>query len=223
MGEVSLQTEETLKKLSRPLSNLGGLVPTELFALRNEVDACNKRHLAELRGQSHFFKARRGGTDDNRLYERLDKECNATELLELKVGAQVMMIKNNIDMNLVNGSMGIVVGFEEDSLPVVDFRVSPNSDATVRRTVSYEQWKLDVGNISVTKDQIPLVLAYALLVASFLLPINASFKIPKNALIFLFLISIGAFTRAKAKHCLSCVSIWARCLKRDKVMLRYHG
>ncbi|KAI9328867.1 P-loop containing nucleoside triphosphate hydrolase protein [Obelidium mucronatum] len=32
MGEVSLQTEETLKKLSRPLSNLGGLVPTELLS-----------------------------------------------------------------------------------------------------------------------------------------------------------------------------------------------
>jgi hypothetical protein len=60
----------------------------------------------------------------------LIKNCPATELLELKKGAQVMLIKN-ISEKLVNGCQGVIVDFhratnqksvlEEKMLPVVRF------------------------------------------------------------------------------------------------------
>jgi ATP-dependent DNA helicase PIF1 len=62
--------------------------------------------------------------------QQLIKNCLAAEHLELKKGAQVMLIKN-ISEKLVNGCQGIIIGFhrttnskfvlEEKMLPVVRF------------------------------------------------------------------------------------------------------
>lgn len=41
--------------------------------------------------------------------------------LVLKVGAQVMLLKNYPDMKLANGSRGVVSGFDERGLPLVTF------------------------------------------------------------------------------------------------------
>ncbi|ORY37272.1 hypothetical protein BCR33DRAFT_721622 [Rhizoclosmatium globosum] len=155
MGQVTKETEEILSSLSRPLKPQGTLVPTELFAMRNEVDACNQRHLAQLPGQVKIFNALRNTVSDPRLHERLDKDCNAVDSLHLKVNAQVMCIKNLTDQGLVNGSLGCVIGFEEDTgLPVVDFKSGNGGNVSIRRTVNMEQWKLESGRDVVTKEQV---------------------------------------------------------------------
>jgi hypothetical protein len=55
----------------------------------------------------------------------LIKDCSATENLELKKGCQVMLIKNlrnsSDELELVNGSQGIVIGFSIKRYPIVRF------------------------------------------------------------------------------------------------------
>jgi DNA helicase Pif1, 2B domain len=48
--------------------------------------------------------------------QQLKKYCQAPDCLRLKLGAQVMLLKNlAVEEGLVNGSRGVVVGFATDS------------------------------------------------------------------------------------------------------------
>lgn len=77
---------------------------TYRYPLRKEVDSSNTRKLDQLSGQLFEFTARDIG-DPRKL-----EQCLAPTVIRLKRHAQVMLLKN-IDADLVNGSIGIVVGF----------------------------------------------------------------------------------------------------------------
>lgn len=68
--------------------------------------------MSRLRGESKSFYAQDGGRATGDMRQKLLDNFMAQQVLHLTVGAQVMLIKN-IDETLVNGSMGIVVGFQE--------------------------------------------------------------------------------------------------------------
>lgn len=103
-GVMSSKTIELFKKLQRKVEYKDGLFPTELFPKRDEVDKANKLQLASLPGPIRTYDA----VDSGALSHL--KSCMATEKLEIKKGAQVMLIKNRDD-GLVNGSLGVVIGF----------------------------------------------------------------------------------------------------------------
>ncbi|KAJ7066371.1 hypothetical protein C8F01DRAFT_698987 [Mycena amicta] len=71
--------------------------------------------MSHLQSKVHTFTASDGGTvlDPNQR-ERLLSNFMAVQSLELREGAQVMLIKN-MDEQLVNGSMGIVLRFSDPS------------------------------------------------------------------------------------------------------------
>lgn len=77
------------------------------YSLRNQVDAANNDRLQHLKGPIHRYTASDWG-DASKL-----NGCMAPTELELKLDAQVMLIKN-LTPNLVNGSTGIVVGFTNE-------------------------------------------------------------------------------------------------------------
>ncbi|TPX77514.1 hypothetical protein CcCBS67573_g01230 [Chytriomyces confervae] len=167
-GLVTPATESRLRALSRPIVFPTGkedIVPTELFATRNQVDACNRLHLNALPGEIWAHNAKLEGDD---MYADKLKDCLAPERLELKVGAQVMLIKNLPDISLVNGSLGRVIGFDSvNGAPVVDFYVRGSSEMR-RLTVNQERWSVELpGSTKMTvkevaRVQFPLLLAYAL-------------------------------------------------------------
>src|SRR4051812_43773407 len=67
--------------------------------------------MQQLEGASYVFTAHDSGTiKDTTLRDKLLSNCMAPLEIELKIGCQVMLIKN-IDEGLVNGSLGKVVGF----------------------------------------------------------------------------------------------------------------
>jgi ATP-dependent DNA helicase PIF1 len=110
MGVASQTAVATFNALSRPLPAVDGIVPTELFPLRNEVDSANKARLHALKTESQVYESRDSGSAHNERRETILKNMVAQRALEIKVDAQVMLIKN-VDENLVNGSVGRVLGF----------------------------------------------------------------------------------------------------------------
>lgn len=131
---------------------------TELHTTNVDVDAINSVRLANLKGQEHKYHMESTGKDG--YVQSLKKSCLAHEELVLKKGALVMCIKNNPEKRYVNGSLGVVVGFEKISdYPRVELRDG--------RTLSIapETWELRDGDKKrAGLTQIPLRLAWAITV-----------------------------------------------------------
>lgn len=105
-------------KLSRVVEYSDGISPTQLFPLKSQVELCNKTHLDVLPGEIFTYTAMES-RGFNMYGERISFDA-AGRLLErlvapreitLKVGAQVMLLRNLLQGRLVNGSLGKVVDF----------------------------------------------------------------------------------------------------------------
>ena len=99
------------------------------------------------------------------LTESLKKSCLAPETLQLKIGAQVMFVKNNFDAGYVNGTLGEVIDFDMKGLPVVR---TFNGDEITVTPVSWEVREESVGLVSTETSviasisQLPIRLAWAI-------------------------------------------------------------
>lgn len=110
MGIASQAAVATFNGLRRSLPAIDGIVPTELFSLRDEVDSANKTMLNALKTESRTYESLDTGTATDERRAKILKNMVAQHVLEIKVDSQVMLIKN-VDENLVNGSVGRVLGF----------------------------------------------------------------------------------------------------------------
>lgn len=113
-GYLSPSTIGAFRRLNRPVTALvsKGLEAAELFPLRREADWANARRMLKLKSRVFTYRSMEGGViEDPNTRKSLLSNCPAPELLELKTGAQVMLVKNLRDSPLVNGSQGTVVGF----------------------------------------------------------------------------------------------------------------
>ncbi|KAF2962696.1 hypothetical protein GQX73_g10877 [Xylaria multiplex] len=108
LGKISDKTVQTFKDLARPLTFDDGLGATELFPTRHEVERSNESRLRNLPGESYHYESLDAG--DPSIRDKLLANMMAPKSIDLKKGAQVMLIKN-MDDTLVNGSLGKVIGF----------------------------------------------------------------------------------------------------------------
>jgi len=118
-GRMSNQSINRFKALSRPVVYDDGIEPTELFPLRAQVERANSLRLAMLPDPSHTYTSiDTPGSDSNGVplspgtFEKVLERLVALKEVILKVGAQVMLIKNMVQGKLVNGSVGQVVDFK---------------------------------------------------------------------------------------------------------------
>lgn len=117
----------------------------------------NQARLDELGGQQKIFQARVNGTFDEKSYP--------TEAdLELKVGARVMLIKNDPEGRWVNGSLATVEGFNGvNVLVALDghvYEIEPAAWEKYRYSLDPETKKVS-REIVGTFRQLPVRLAYA--------------------------------------------------------------
>lgn len=112
LGKISEESVQTFKKLTRPIVSDDGLEVTELFPTRYEVERANQSRLRNLPGKPYRYDA--GDSGDPNIRDKLLQNMMAPKTLELKVGAQVMLIKN-MDDTLVNGSLGKVTRFMSEA------------------------------------------------------------------------------------------------------------
>jgi len=91
--------------------------------------------------------------------EGLKRSCLALEELKLKIGAEVMFIKNDPLGKFVNGTRGVVVGFENNSEAWPIVKTFDNETF-----IAYpEEWKYeDNGIVRAIITQVPLRLAWAI-------------------------------------------------------------
>ena len=139
------------------------LQPTLLVTHNYQADKINFEMLNSFKEQVEYkFMMKTMGRDNNIAFLR--KSCLAAEELVLKVGVQVMMLKNTLQkQGIINGSIGVVIGFSKNDLPIVKFR---NGETC---TIGLEDWNIESFNdekqeveIIASIKQIPLVLAWAI-------------------------------------------------------------
>lgn len=130
--------------------------PTKLYTHNFDVDAYNNLELGRLKNEPKCFEMRTQGIPS--LVEKLKNGCLAPELLELKIGAVVMFVKNNFKEGYVNGTVGVVIGFDEDSgLPLIETFKGDVIEA------KREIWPIeDSAGVLALISQVPLRLAWAI-------------------------------------------------------------
>jgi ATP-dependent DNA helicase PIF1 len=162
-GEVSADSLSILKTRCNVSWDKEPIQPTLLFSRNIDVETINNSSLQQLEGEEYTFQIEttsRAGLSQSeleRVIDKMDKDQNYARELNLKVGAQVMLIVNlDQDKGLVNGSRGVIMGFDEVlSWPIVMFKNK------VTMTIQPHIWVFDNEN-PVERSQLPLRLAYAL-------------------------------------------------------------
>lgn len=153
-------TQQHLQALEQTRTQDIGETFTRLYTHNMDVDSINYQHLNAIEQQGHEFMAVCDGNE--KLIETLKSSVRAPEALTLKKNAKVMFVKNNFDMGYINGSLGEVIGFEEDD----DHGILPKvklTDGSVL-LVEPETWSVDneAGKSIASLQQIPLRLAWAI-------------------------------------------------------------
>ena len=137
---LSRETSTFLRNCSRKLLPKNGILPTRLYATNRQVDTENNSELSNLKEEPHFYKGIDFILADAEPKRLIKKNLSNIELtakedilinhdffeslpvspnIELRVGAQVMLVKNFIvaqgcETSLANGSRGRIVAFSEN-------------------------------------------------------------------------------------------------------------
>eukprot|EP00038_Savillea_parva_P029528 m.71700 g.71700 ORF g.71700 m.71700 type:complete len:575 (-) comp8731_c0_seq2:571-2295(-) len=164
-----------------------GIVPTKVMCINQKVDQVNSERLALLPTpmvelQSVDVAHREGDVAGaaKKLEDAMGKRV--PELLQLKLGAQVVLLKNlDVDQQLMNGSRGVVAGFDNVALTTLPERVqrffiaggrgltitcpSVRFDCGVTRTILPHDHFQSSGSLgAMIRIQVPLRLAWAITV-----------------------------------------------------------
>lgn len=178
VGEVTDEVVKYMEKLAqkKDFDEKAGVV--NLYATKNKTDEYNNRELNKINANSVFYHARDIYTKRQTSNNTLLDSCQAPKTLELKIGAQVMLVRN-ITKDLVNGTVGIVTSFTNkvqgkesiagtefgtESFPVVKFNLA--NGRTFTRPMKRELWEsvTSTGAVQGSRRQIPLILAWAITV-----------------------------------------------------------
>lgn len=155
-GDVEELQYEELMRRHVDAADLPSDAP-KLFSHNADVDRINASELEKIPGAVKKFRMSAKGKDS--LIEGLKRGCLSPEVLELKQGAAVMFTKNSPQGKFVNGTLGIVSGFDASGQPIVETKEG--------RKISTEpmEWQLEEqGKVKASISQIPLRLAYAMTV-----------------------------------------------------------
>ena len=134
-----------------------------LSTRRDIVDWINSEELNKLNGESTMFLGEiKGEFPESSLPTPIE--------LNLKVGAHIMFIKNDIEKQWVNGTLGIVIGIDEES-GILYVRTEEGEDLQVQREMweniryrfNEEEQRIEEEQIG-TYIQFPVKLAWAITV-----------------------------------------------------------
>ena len=172
-------TQNSINKLeSRLIKNLNVNLEdniTRLLPTKSKVNDINNKSIAKIDSKSYYYKRKYSeskeslnnnekmklnnmtDTEKNFEFKYIESSTLTEDTLELKKGAFVMCIAN-LDQQIVNGSQGIVINFDSNNNPIIEFK---SNLKTIIRTISIHSWKSD--NIpGLCVNQVPLILAWGI-------------------------------------------------------------
>lgn len=156
-GNVSEGSMDCLRRRYRRRPEVT-VEPTKLYTHNADIDRINAERLDALAGRPATFVAREQGPAEKT--KKILSSSLLSTVLQLKVGASVMFIKNSPDGDFINGTLGTVVEFdEEDGYPHVE-------TATGVIHARPLEWQLEdeEGKTEARVTQVPLRLAWAITV-----------------------------------------------------------
>jgi len=133
--------------------------PLKLYTHNVDVDTENQHWLEQLSTpEERYAMSSRGNP---KLVEGLKRGCLAPEMLRIKEGAHVMFVKNKPGAGFVNGTRGVVVGYDKKKFPIV--KVLKTNKRIVATPMS---WTIhdEEGKVRAEITQVPLRLAWAVTV-----------------------------------------------------------
>lgn len=151
-------TDRSISVLSNSKESIDIEEPTKLYTHNLDVDRINSTQIAAIKGRKKSFKAKIKG--NLKLAESIKRSIMAPESLELKKDAKVMFVKNNYEKGYLNGSLGTIINYNDDGIPVV--RLNNGYEITAEP----EDWRIEdeTGKLLVSYVQVPLRLAWAITV-----------------------------------------------------------
>ncbi len=170
IGAPSAETIELLKSRQNLNWKKQMIKPTLLFSRNSDVEAINEQNIAALKKPLRIYEAKTEvltntglppaeipcGEALERLLQKMDADSSYVVRLELCVGAQVMLLMNkDLEAGLANGSRGVVIGFSDNNIPIVQFM---HGDPVA---VEPHTWISSECN-AIVRTQIPLRVAYAI-------------------------------------------------------------
>lgn len=127
----------------------------KLYTHNVDVDAINQEAFNEIKGDIEEYLMTSKGSEKR--VESLKKNSIADERLRLKIGAKVICIKNDPERKFQNGSLGVVIAFDDERTPIV--KLANGKEIKVFAT----SWAIEEdGKIKAEISQIPLKLAWAI-------------------------------------------------------------
>lgn len=155
VGRLPPTSRAIVDACARELPVVHGIEPTVLHATRADVDETNQTHLDALAGEAAVFEAEDYAASAT---AKLDTMFQARRRLELKVGAQVMLIKNKPEFDLANGSRARVLAINEAGKTATVVFVNG-----VVLTLGYDTFdvKNARGVLVASRRQMPFILAWA--------------------------------------------------------------
>ncbi len=155
---------ELNKRVGADLDTSDSKLSITLSTRRDTVDYINQQKLDELEGDQLLFR----GTIEGEFPE---SSLPTPIELYLKVGAQVIFIKNDVNKQFVNGTLGTIIAFDETEEPKIyvktengdDIVVEPAAWSNMRYHFNEEEKKIEEEEIG-RYIQYPIRLAWAITV-----------------------------------------------------------
>ncbi|KAI2667431.1 ATP-dependent DNA helicase PIF1 [Labeo rohita] len=121
--------------------------------LKTSSDKCDD-------GEQRTMRVFEAVDSDPMLFQTIDAQSPVSRLLQLKVGAQVMLTKNlDVQRGLVNGARGVVVDFQPGNQGLPRVRFLCGAVEVMKR----ERWMFKAsGGLYLSRQQLPLKLAWAI-------------------------------------------------------------
>ena len=159
--DADLRTLNT--RVGGTLDTAGGNLAITLSTRRDTVDYINEQRLKQLPGEAvTFYGEVKGEFPDSSLPTPME--------LEVKPGAQIIFIKNDMDKRWVNGTLGVVEGINEDEGVLYIVSEDGNEHDVRRERWSNMRYKFNEKEKKIEEEEIgsyiqfPIRLAWAITV-----------------------------------------------------------
>ncbi len=150
-------TADNIKTLNNRIFTTHALATTKLYSHNQDVDFINDIELTKLNSKEELYTTTHSGK--LALVQSLLKSCLAPQELKLKVGAEVMFVKNDQSGRYVNGTRGKVINFKkETNWPIIQTLDEKLIIAEPETWSIQDEKGQDLASI----EQIPLRLAWAI-------------------------------------------------------------